>query len=76
MKLDVYGKEVVFSKEEEHIVKEMGLDLDREFLEIILFWYGVDNFDDVSEESERHDLCINAIVLYYKIILTRIRPEQ
>ena len=65
MDLIVYGKKVSFSKEEADIFAANSLDLDGEFVELMLHWIGIDGFGNESSE-EAHNLCINAIQSYAK----------
>lgn len=68
MILNVYGKTVFFSEAEEKMFREIRLDLNDGFMELLLYWNEIDGFEGNSSDEERHRLCIEAIKAYVDLI--------
>lgn len=68
MLLTIYGKNVEFSDKEKELFDEIGLELDNDFLEVILDSNTDKAIIDNATYEELHDICIESIKEYTKLI--------
>lgn len=73
MILNVYGKTVEFTPEEQAVFLNAGLDLDDSFLSLILAGSGIYQFDESATPEERHDICLDAIKEYVEMTLSALK---
>ena len=76
MEIEAYGKKIVFTNKEAEIFADCGLELDSEFLELILFWNDVTEFEENATSEEIHDNCIDAIKSYSDVVEKTISYMQ
>ncbi len=76
MILNVYGKTVFFSEAEEKMFREIGLDLNDGFMELLLYWNEIDGFEENSSDEERHRLCIEAIKAYRDLTISTLKCAE
>lgn len=68
---NVFDHQVIFTEEEQKALENVGLELDDNFLEVILNAYEVDSFNGMNDE-QIHTLCIDAIENYTALVRNTI----
>lgn len=61
MNLTILNREIFFTENEINTLKEFEMYPEMDFINFILFTYGVEEFDTNLSELECHDLVIDAI---------------